>query len=156
LKCVSIKDKANARKAQVHSRTRAYAAYLRQIAKRRAIAHYLVNKMRNIFAFFSLLLVCCYSIQIKHTDVDTSLLFQQDDNGRMWLSSLNSAQQIKITKFEYEGDTLIVTYRRCAFCSSNNVLPLKDDTKYLKCASELYTVEKMEKGFQIVKVSEVP
>lgn len=109
--------------------------------------------MKNIIPFFSLFIVSCCSIQVKHTDTDTSLLFQQDDKGRIWLSSLNSAQQIRITKFNYEGDTLVITtYKRCVICKANNILPLKDGTKYLKCANKQYKVEKISNGFKIIEV----
>ena len=109
--------------------------------------------MKNIIAFFSLFIVSCCSVQVKHTDNDSSLLFQLDDKGRIWLSSLNSAQQIRITKFEYEGNTLVITtYKRCVSCKANNILPLKDDTKYLICANKKYKVEKGSNGFKIMEV----
>lgn len=113
-----------------------------------------MDNIRKIIAFFSLgFIVSCCCLQIKHTDIDGSLLFQQDEKGRIWLSSLNSAQQIKITEFKYEGDTLIINYKRGVFCKSNNILPLKDNTKFLKCANKFYKVEKVKNEFQVIEIN---
>lgn len=108
--------------------------------------------MKNILALLSFIfMVSCCSTHIKYTDVDSSLIFQQNDKGEIWLSSMNSSNQINITEKKYEGDTLIIGYRRGAFCSSNNIIPLKADTKYLKCANKLYMVERDVKGFKITE-----
>lgn len=91
----------------------------------------------------------CSSVKIMHTDNDNSLIFQQNEQGEIWLSSMNSAQQIKITKQEQVDDTLFITYKRGAFLSSNNVLQLSDKVKYLKCANILYKVRTKGGKFSI-------
>lgn len=110
----------------------------------------MIKKTIMIFTF-CFILSCC-SIKIRPTDTDTSLIFQQNENGQIWLSSMNSAQKINITNYKYEGDTLSIIYKRGLLCTINNVLPLKDNTKYLKCASKLYKVEKGAKGFEIEEI----
>lgn len=104
--------------------------------------------------FFNLsFILCCCSIKIRHSDQDNSLMFQQNKAGEIWLSSLHSAQQIKITDYKYEGDTLIIAYKRGLFCTPNNVLPLNDYTKYLKCANKLFKVEKNNKKYDLIEMN---
>ena len=94
--------------------------------------------MKMIMSIFFLSLMSCSSNHVK----DSSLFFVQDESGKICMSSLNSAHQIKITKYEHVQDTLIVFYKRGTFISSSNVLPLRGDTKYLKCSNQVYVVER--------------
>jgi len=108
------------------------------------------SNMKMIITMFFLSLIGC-STQISDMNKDTSLFFVQDENGKVRMSSLNSFHQIKITKYEYVKDTLIISYKRGAFTSTNNVLPLQEDTKYLKCANQVYVVERKGNSINIRK-----
>lgn len=110
--------------------------------------------MKNIFVLLSLVfIVSCYSVKFKNTDTDSSITFYKDDKGRVFLSSMNSAQKTVITKFKYVGDTLVILeYKRSAFYNADNLLPLKNDSKYLKCANQLFKIKKNENGFNVVEI----
>ncbi len=114
--------------------------------------------MKKIMAFLGLgFMISCYSTRFNEIDNNPSLAFYTNDKGSVFLSSNsgNSAEITLLKKYKYEGDTLVITkYKRCVFCSNKNVqpLPLKDDTKYLKCANKLYKVEKEEKGFRVLEI----
>jgi hypothetical protein len=102
-----------------------------------------------IVLILSLTVSCC-SVKVNSSDTDPSLIFQQNSKGEIWLSSLNSAHQVEITKHRMDNDTLIIEYKRGVLCSKEkNLLPLNESTQFLKCANRLYKVEKNEKGFQI-------
>ncbi len=94
----------------------------------------------------------CCAIKIKYTDVDSSLLFQNNDKGQIWLSSLNSAQQINIIKHEEKGDTLYITYERGAFTKPNNIMHLNENVKYLKCANKLYKVRIIQNQYNLTEL----
>lgn len=93
-------------------------------------------------------------IRVTTTDNDNSLFFQNNEKGEIFLSSFNSAQQIRITKCYTTDDTLFVNYKRGAFLRPNNVLPLDSNTKYLKCANNKYLIKKEGQKFLLFKVLE--
>lgn len=103
-----------------------------------------------IVVIFLFIIGCC-STKITPKDTDSSLSFYQDETGNVRLSSLNSAEQTKITKYEYLQDTLIIFYKKSAFNSSKNILPLQDDIKFLKCANQLYLVKRDGDKINILK-----
>lgn len=94
----------------------------------------------------------CFSIKVMHSDNDDASIFQQNEHGEIWISSMSSAQQIKITKQEQVGDTLLITYRRGAFLSSKNVIQLSDRVKYVKRANFLYAVRTKGGMFNLEKI----
>jgi hypothetical protein len=107
--------------------------------------------VRKLVIFTVLFLFSCNSIKVTYIDNDSSLLFQHDENGCVWLSSLNSSQQINITKSIQKGDTLLINYKRGALVSMNNIIPLNSNTKYLKCANKLYRVEFEGNQFKLIE-----
>jgi len=111
--------------------------------------------MKGIFIFLvGLFMFSCNVIKIAHFDNDASLIFQNDDQGQIWLSTLNSAQQINIIELKYKGDTLVINYERGAFVSPNNIIPLNEKTKYLKCANKLYRVELSGEQYKITETKQ--
>jgi hypothetical protein len=100
--------------------------------------------LKNIFFILSsVLLSGCFSVVVNFADTDKSLLIL-GGKGKINLSTLNSSQTIKIIKTQYIGDTLFVSYKRGVFNNTHNanILFLKDETRFLKCANKLYRVEK--------------
>lgn len=90
------------------------------------------------------------SIRVSTNDKDESLFFGNNEKGEIYLSSLNSAQQIRITKSNIIGDTLFVNYKRGAFIRPNNVLPLDKRIKYLKCANKKYLIKFEDEKYEII------
>ncbi len=105
--------------------------------------------MKTHIIILKLLMFSCGTIKIKYTDSDSSLLFHNNHKGKIWLSSLNSAQQINIIKYEKKGDTLYITYKRGVFIKPNIIIPLNGNIKYLKCANKLYKVEVIENQYNL-------
>lgn len=108
--------------------------------------------MKRVPILFLLGLFVC--IRVTTNDDDRSLLFNYNENGDIFLSSLNSAQQIRITKYYTTDDTLFVNYKRGAFLRPNNVLPLDSTTKYLKCANNKYLIKKEGQKYLLFKALE--
>lgn len=108
--------------------------------------------MKGYIIILGLLMFNCSAIKINYTDTDSSLLFQNDNKGKIWLSSLNSAHQINIIKHEEKGDTLYITYERGTFTKPNNIVPLNDNIKYLRCANKLYKVETKEDQYNLIEL----
>lgn len=108
--------------------------------------------MKGYIIILGLLMFSCSAIKINYTDTDSSLLFQNDNKGKIWLSSLNSAHQINIIKHEEKGDTLYITYERGTFTKPNNIVPLNDNIKYLRCANKLYKVETKEDQYNLIEL----
>lgn len=104
--------------------------------------------MKRFSLFF--LLGLFVSIRVSTNDKDESLFFESNEKGEIYLSSLNSAQQIRITKSYMIGDTLFVNYRRGAFIRSNNVLPLDNSIKYLKCANKKYLIKFEDEKYKMI------
>ena len=108
--------------------------------------------MKGFIIILGLLMYSCCAINIKYTDADSSLLFRNDNKRQIWLSSLNSAQQINIFKHEEKGDTLYISYKRGNFTKPNNIVPLHDNIKYLKCANKLYKVEIKDNQYNLTEL----
>ena len=114
--------------------------------------------MKKIIVFLGLgFMMSCYSTRFKEKDNDPSIAFYSNEKGNIFLSSNleNSAEITLLKKYKYKGDTLIITkYKRCVFCSYKNAipLPLKDDTKYLKCANKLFKVENKNKQYKLIEL----
>lgn len=108
--------------------------------------------MKGYNLILGLLMFSCCAIKIQHTDADPSLFFQNNDKGEIWLSSLNSVQQINITSHKVKEDTLYVNYKRGAFTKPNNIVPLNKNIKYLKCANKLYKIEFAKNKYNIIEL----
>ena len=109
-------------------------------------------KIKKIVLLLGLFLCFGCTIMVTSTTNDISLLIQNDSKEQIRLSSLNSAQQINITKYQLKGDTLEIDYKRGIFASVNNVVPLNNDTKFLKCANVLYKIELIEGQYMLTKM----
>lgn len=101
---------------------------------------------------FIIILTSCLSKKVLHTDMDDSLMFQQNAEGQILMSSMNSSQNIRIIQQEFKGDTLFVSYMRGRVRRIKNVLELNENVNYLICANTLYKVNKINDGFSIEKV----
>jgi hypothetical protein len=113
----------------------------------------MAKKLLYLFAF---MMFGCSSVKVIYMQNDDSLMIRQNTKGELWISSMHSAQQIKIISQEQVEDTLFVSYRRGVFLSPNNVLALTDKTKYLKCANRVYEVIKTKEGFEIIDKKKQP
>ena len=99
-------------------------------------------------------LLGCLSNKVSDCNDDNSLFFLQDKDGTVRMSSLNSSQQIKITKQEHIQDTLFICYKRGVFISSENIVNIKENTKYLKCANQIFRIERNGKNIRIIRKDE--
>ncbi|PJJ52980.1 hypothetical protein CLV45_3638 [Hymenobacter chitinivorans DSM 11115] len=81
------------------------------------------------------------------------MLLQED--GRVVISSLNSAQQTKIIHQQQAGDTLLVAYKtwvplfRREYSAAESTVPLTAQIRYVKCANRRYRVVQAAGGFRL-------
>lgn len=108
--------------------------------------------MKYIYFISLLLLTSCLSYKVSPTTVDSNHMFYKDSNDVILLSSLNSAEQIKIIRLDYYYDTLLVTYKAGLFVKPKCKLPLHDSITYLKCANKVYLVRRSENGFELDEI----
>ena len=90
------------------------------------------------------------SKRVSTNDIDESLFFRNNEKGEICLSSLNSSQQIHISKSYRTGDTLFVNYKRGIFIRPKNVLPLDSTIKYLKCANKKHLIKFEDEKYIII------
>ena len=108
--------------------------------------------MKNVIFLFCLTyFMGCYSVKVTEKDIDPSLFFQEDGEGRILLSTFNSSQKISITDYYVRHDTLVINYERCLICNPNNILPLNPNIKYLKCANRVFKVSENKGIYQIIE-----